>query len=197
MRNYSSSQLYTMTKNNKQLSIFPLVDNNNVLSQEPIYDKYGNYIKNLTNFRYVEIDNNTQEFKQFNILVDLDLNLYNNDINYRNAIYSKLLSFNRIPKICNEYNRYAGGLYFNRKTNQYEKYVEKTILDSLEYKQQLRYQKNSTVAKTKRQAFLREISARSVHYKDSHAEVLTQAKYQEMYRSSSNKYQNSYSDEGR
>ena len=38
MSNYSSNQIFTTNRNNKQLSIFPLVDDNNVISQEPIYD---------------------------------------------------------------------------------------------------------------------------------------------------------------
>lgn len=194
MSNYSSNQIFTTNRNNKQLSIFPLVDDNNVISQEPIYDKFGNFLKYLSNFRYVEIDNNTQEFKQFNILVDLDINLYNTDVDYRNTIYAKLLSFNRIDKICDNYNKYAGGLYFDRNTQQYEKYIEQEILDSLEYKQNIKNQQRLSSFEKKRQDFLRRTAAKPVHVKDSHAEVLTQAKYQEMYRSSSNKHQDSSSD---
>lgn len=197
MSNYSSNQIFTTNRNNKQLSIFPLVDDNNVISQEPIYDKSGNFLKYLSNFRYVEIDNNTQEFKQFNILVDLDINLYNTDVNYRNAIYSKLLSFNRIDKIRYKYNKYAGGLYFDKNTQQYKKYIEQEILDSLEYKQYIKNQQRLSSFEKKRQDFLRRTTVRPVHVKDSHAEVLIPAKYQEMYRSSYNKYQDSYSDDGR
>lgn len=198
MENYTSNQLYTTQINNKQLSIFPLVDNNNVLSQEPIYDKFGNFIKYLSNFRYVETDINTKEFREFNVLVDLDINLYNTDINYRTAIYSKLLSFNRIGKIYNEYNRYAGGLYFDSSTNQYEKYVEQEILDSLNYKQQIKEQNRLFTFERQRQAFFRRTVARPVHIKNSHAEVLTQDKYKEMYGTNSNQYQQyqgSYEDE--
>ncbi len=182
MKNYNiPNQLYTMQTDNKQISIFPLLNKDNSLSQEPIYDAYGNFIKYLSNFRYIENNNETNQFKSFNILVDLDINLYNNDINYRNAIYSKLLSYNRIDKIYNEYHNYAGGLSFNPATNKYEKYVDKRILDSLNYKQKLKNQDRLSSFQNKRRDFLSRVQSYGVHIKTDHAQKLTPEMYKEMY----------------
>ena len=174
---YSSHQTYTMQKDNKKISIFPLVDDNNVISQEPIYDRNGNFIRYLSKFRYIQTDNLNNQCMSFNILIDLDINLYNHDINYRNAIYSKLLSPNRISKIHNEYNKYAGGLYFDPKTHKYSKYIDPQILDGLDYKRKLEEQKSSSSFQKRRQDFLKRTSS----IKPDHAEILSQSIYQEMY----------------
>ena len=177
---YISNEPYTMQINNKKISISPVVDNNGVLSQEPIYDEKNNLIRYLSNFRYTENDNQTHQFKAFNILVDLDVDLYNSNSIYRNSIYTSLLSCDRIDKICNQYHRYAGGLLFNNKTNQYDKFVDPQILNSLDYKEKLEQQESSSFQKD-RQDFLKRICPSNCHIKENHAEILTTETYREMY----------------
>lgn len=164
-----------MMKNNYSFSVSPLVDDNNTLHQEPIYDRNGNLIRYLSSFRCSQIDNITKQFESFNILVDLDINLYNTDINYKNTLYSRLISYDRIKKIINQYNGYAGGLYWNESTHEYEKYIDARILDSINYQKHLEDEKTKESSKfeERRKNFLHEIHD-DTYVKPNHATVLSQ-----------------------
>ena len=164
-------------------------DDGTTINISPILDKLGNQVyEQVLNHRTGEmqympkysISSNELEgiigCSMTNILMDVDSKLLQ-DPTYSHYISNVLLGSNRISKIINEYERYAGGLEMNDSGDIKGEYIDKGIIAGLSASRQenfARYQQEQARRDAEREAEIRQqAQAHGVNIKTSHAEELS------------------------
>ena len=164
-------------------------DDGTTINISPILDKLGNQVyEQVLNHRTGQI----QYMPKYNIssnelegmigcsmtsiLMDVDSKLLQNPT-YSHYISNVLLGTNRISKIINEYERYAGGIEMNESGDITGKYIDKGIIKGLTANRQenfAKYQEEQARRDAERQAeIIQQAQAHDVNIKTSHAEELS------------------------
>lgn len=155
----------------------------------PILDKLGNQVyEQVLNHRTGQIQympkynicseeiRNLTGSDMTNILMDVDIKLLQ-DPTYSSYIANTLLGTNRISKIMNEYERYAGGIEINDVGEVRGKYIDNGIIAGLKANRQenfARYQEEQARREAEREAEIKEYAeSQGVNIKTSHAEDLS------------------------
>ena len=156
----------------------------------PVLDRTGNQLyEQVLNHRTGELQNIAKysvyspEMQQLTgsdietILIDLDSKLLQ-DSNYSNYVVNTLLSPERISKIVNQYENYAGGISVNESGEITGKFVDNGIIKGLTASRQENFQRYQQEQAARDAAYRNEIRSNaanhSVEYKTNHAEDLSQ-----------------------
>ena len=164
-------------------------DGSNIMIS-PVLDRTGNQVyEQVLNHRTGELQNIAKysvcspEMQELTgsdiktILIDLDSKLLQ-DSNYSNYVVNTLLSPDRLSKIVNQYENYAGGISVDESGEITGKFVDKGIIKGLTASRQENFQKYQQEQAARDAAYKDEIRANaanhSVEYKTNHAEDLSQ-----------------------